>query len=175
MLVKDLKFSSDGKNLYFRVITDSVLNILSYVGIKIYNEPEYIDISDHEKETRIYDDRIEYDYDILIESLGITPGMNMFYIHLEDNESNVVEDVCSYVADVFFCLYQTIMQSVDGEVPTPQYLLMMRLYLLYYGHKEAIELGREEEAEALYERISETIALWPNKYLALDPYPIINN
>jgi hypothetical protein len=175
MLITDLKFSSDGKNLMFRIITDSALHLLRYLGIKVYNVPEFIDISDYEATVRVYDDRVEYDYDVLLESISIEPGMNMLYIHAEDNDSNVVEDVCSYVADVFFCLYRGIMSLNDNNVSTPEYLLMMRLYMVYYGHISAIKESREEEAELLYDRLIEIIDSWPNKYLSLDPYPVINN
>ena len=175
MTLDNLAFSADGKNLTFRVITGASDILIKSLLIKKYNDPEYTDISEYESTFREYDDRCEYEFDILLASIGIEDEMNMLYLHVEDDSDNVVEDVCSYVADVFFCLYQTIISMSDDNVPTPEYLAMSRLYMLLYAHVTAMDLDREEEAEYLFERIVEAVENWDNKYLPLDPYPVINN
>lgn len=175
MTIENLQFSSDGKNLQFKIVTGSASITLNSLAIKKYDSPEYTDISDYESTVRTYDDRKEYIFDIFLEGIGIEEQMNMLYLHAEDSSSNIVESGCSYLADVYFCLYQTIIGLTEDKISTPDYLLMNRLYMLKYAHEEAMSLGREEEAELLYERITEVVSNWPNKYLALDPYPTIND
>lgn len=168
MTTQYFKISSDGKKLLLCIESESIIKSIVF---KNYNTPEYFDAKSFidTEETKVYTFEIDLDF------MGLNNKLNMIYFHSENEDNEVLTGICSTMADVYFCLYNTIMSLSNKGISVNDFLYMNRLYMLKTAHLEAIELGREEEAELLFDRIVEILESNSNRFKNLDPYPVINN
>lgn len=91
-----LKISDNGKNLQLS-ITNSIVGVaITKLLIKRCNETDYKDISDEILSSETFLDSsglTRYVFDILLESIGYENGFNMFYLYIEDANTNNYQDV----------------------------------------------------------------------------------
>ena len=169
-----LKISDDGKNLQLS-ITNSVAGVaITKLLIKKSDETDYIDISDEIANAEVFSDTgglTKYVFDILLESIGYENRFNMFYIYVEDANTNNYEDAVAYLAPVYLALF-TILTSYESTVKMNDFIYITRLHHCLQAFKMALELARLKEAEYLYNQIEVLLSQTNTRFLELDNYPL---
>ena len=169
-----LKISDDGKNLQLS-ITNSIVGVaITKLFIKRCNETDYKDISDEILNSETFLDSsglTRYVFDILLESIGYENGFNMFYLYIEDANTNNYQDVVAYLAPVYYVMFN-ILTSYETTIKMNDFIYITRLHHCLQAFKMAIELVRLSEAEYLYNQIEVLLSQTNTRFLELDNYPL---
>ena len=174
MEVHYLRISDDGKNLQLSITNNEQGVDITKFLIRTSINPEYIDISDEIANADTFidtDNKTKYVFNILLESIGITSDLLMFYIHLEDENSEEYYGLVGYYYPVYFTLF-TFLSTLDEKLSFNNFIFVNRLYLCLEGIKMAIEMDRFEEAEFLYNQLVVLNDQSNTRFLELDNYPI---
>ena len=169
-----LKISDDGKNLQLS-ITNSIVGVaITKLLIKKSNDTDYKDISDEISNSEISEDSsglTNYVFDILLESIGYESGFNMFYIYIEDANTNNYQEVVAYLAPVYYAMFN-ILTSYETTIKMNDFIYITRLHHCLQAFKMAVELVRLSEAEYLYNQIEVLLSQTNTRFLELDNYPL---
>ena len=95
----------------------------------------------------------------------------MFYLYIEDANTNNYQDVVAYLAPVYYAMFN-ILTSYETTIKMNDFIYITRLHHCLQAFKMAIELVRLSEAEYLYNQIEVLLSQTNTRFLELDNYPL---